>query len=158
MSIKDIKFNLLSLFREFLVYHHRSLEFRAKFFAAIISVNTQIDEQIYDKLRQIALEIYGHDEKRIELLIRAVKEYVKKIVINNGLYLDELIKDLDRTMRRNRRYIQKINLNHLRRIQNKDDEDVKLIQQRIIEFAQGHIDSFKEEESKRSRKKVIKKD
>lgn len=139
MSFKKIKLNLLSAFRELFVYHHRSLEFRAKFFAAMIASNPNTNEQIYDTLKKIALEIYGHDEKRIEVLIRTTKEYVKKILTENGLNLDELILDLDKIIKNNRKYAKKINLNHLRRLQTKENENIMITQQRIIEFAQLKI-------------------
>ncbi len=142
MKLKNIKLGFLSMFRELFVYHHRSLEFRAKFFAAIISVNANNDEETYNKLRKIALEIYGHDEKRIEILINVTKEYVQKIHHDNGLTLDEIIIDLHKIMKENKKYIKKINLNHLRRLQNEDDEDILLTQQRIIEFAQEKISSL----------------
>ena len=44
----DIKCKFLSLFREFLVYHHRSLEFRAKIFAAIISAKLNPEEDDFE--------------------------------------------------------------------------------------------------------------
>ncbi len=139
MSLKEFKINLLSCFREFFVYHHRSLEFRAKFFAAMICSNPDADESIYDDLRKIAVEIYGHDEGRIEILVRTTKEYVDKVITNNGLNLDELIFDIDKIIKDKRRYISKINLNHLRRLQNQENEGVNLTQQRIIEFAEFEI-------------------
>ncbi len=142
MLFKSIKHSFLSSFRQHFVYHHRSLEFRAKFFAAMICVNPEIDESIYEKLRKIGLEIYGHDEKRIEILIRVTKEYVQKVILNNGLSLDELIFDLNRIMRDNKKFIKKINLNHLRRLQNKENEDILITQQRILEFAQEKISSL----------------
>ncbi len=139
MKFKDIKLGFLSVFREHFVYHHRSLEFRAKFFAAIISANPDTGEETYDCLRKIALEIYGHDEKRIEILIKVTKEYVEKIINDNGLKLDELIFDLNKILKNNKKFVKEINLNHLRRLQVKDDESIMLTQQRIIEFAQDKI-------------------
>ncbi len=139
MTLKDIKHGFLSVFRQHFVYHHRSLEFRAKFFAAMICANDNVNDLVYEKIRKIGLEIYGHDEKRIDILIRVTKEYVQKVVYDNGLRLDELIFDLNSIMKDNKKFIKKINLNHLRRLQNKDDEDVFITQQRIIEFAQEKI-------------------
>lgn len=139
MSFKELKLDLLSIFRELFVYHHRSLEFRAKFFATMISANHEVDESVYEILKKIASEIYGHDERRVEVLVRTTKEYVKKVITDNGLSLDQLIFDLDNIIKKNGRYVNKINLNHLRRLQNKSDEDIKLVQQRIIEFAEFEI-------------------
>lgn len=139
MSFKELKLDFVSIYREIFVYHHRSLEFRAKFFAAIISANKEVDESVYDTLKKIAVEIYGHDERRVEVLVRTTKEYVKKVITENGLNLDQLIFDLDNIIKKHGRYVNKINLNHLRRLQNKDDEDIKLVQQRIVEFAEFEI-------------------
>lgn len=139
MSLKDIQLNFLSLFRELFVYHHRSLEFRAKIFAAIICINPQVDEKIYDTVKKIGEEIYGRDKKRTEILVRTTKEYVKKVSTNNGLNLDELIIDIDKIVKNNKRYVNKINLNHLKRLQEKEENDIKLVQQRIIEFAESQI-------------------
>ena len=50
----DIKCKFLSLFREFLVYHHRSLEFRAKIFAAIISAKLNPEEDDFANLYAIS--------------------------------------------------------------------------------------------------------
>lgn len=158
MGIQDLQLSLLSVFREFFVHHHRSLEFRAKLFAAIIAANgDEIDEKVYEKLKKIGMEIYGHDAKRIAILVRITKEYVKKIITKNELNLDELIKDLEYTLRKIRRYAKKINLNHLRRIQNQDNEDVKIIQQRIIEFAELRIEQYEQEEEEKRAKKERKK-
>ncbi len=139
--MKDTWLAFLSIFRELFVYHHRSLEFRAKFFAAVISADPNANTQTYNILKKIALEIYGHDEKRIEILIKVTKEYVQKIHYDNGLRLDEIIFDLNKLMANNKKFIKKINLNHLKRLQNKEDEDVMLTQERIIEFAQAKIDT-----------------
>lgn len=139
MSFKDLKLDLLAIFRELFIYHHRSLEFRAKLFAAMIAANPNTDESIYEILKKIAFEIYGHDERRVEVLIRTTKEYVKKIVTDNGLNLDQLIFDIDKIIKSNKHYVTKINLNQLRRLQDKNDDEIKLIQQRIIEFAEFEI-------------------
>ena len=55
----DIKCKFLSLFREFLVYHHHSLEFRAKIFAAVISAKLNPEEDDFANLYDISSEIYG---------------------------------------------------------------------------------------------------
>lgn len=139
MSIKEIKLRFLAFFREFFVYHHRSLEFRAKLFAAMIVANKQEDEGAYEILEKIGKEIYGNDGNRVEMLIRTTKEYVKKVTTYNNLNLDELILDIDNSIKKNKRYINKINMNHLRRLQNKHDNKALLTQQRIIEFVESEI-------------------
>lgn len=139
MSIKEIKLRFLAFFREFFVYHHRSLEFRAKLFAAMIVANKQEDEGAYEILEKIGKEIYGNDGNRVEMLIRTTKEYVKKVTTYNNLNLDELILDIGNSIKKNKRYINKINMNHLRRLQNKHDDKALLTQQRIIEFVESEI-------------------
>lgn len=144
MGLKELELNFLSLFRELFVYHHRSLEFRAKLFAAMISVDPNTKDSIYEVVKNIGLEIYGRDKKRVEILVRTTKEYVKKVVTNNGLNLDELIFDIDKILKNHQRYAKKINLNHLKRLQEKDDNEIKLVQQRIIEFVQAQILQYTE--------------
>lgn len=139
MSIREVKLSFLSFFREFFVYHHRSLEFRAKLFAAMIAADENSDESVYEILQNIGKEIYGNDENRVEMLIRTTKEYVDKIVTDNNLDLDEIILDIDKSLRRNKQYINKININHLKRLQVKDDEETMLTQQRVMEFAESEI-------------------
>ncbi len=152
MIFKSIKLSLLSLFRELFVHHHRSLEFRAKLFAAIISAHQDENEESYGILKNIATQIYQNDEGRAEILLRTTKEYVKKVITNNGLNLDELIFDINNIIKKNQRYVSKINIDHLKQLQSQDNEEVALLQQRIIEFAQFEI----HQKDLRSRKKIKK--
>ena len=54
MSIfKSIKRAVRKMFREFLVYHHSSLEYRAKILTLIVSANGEITDCEKDKLQDI---------------------------------------------------------------------------------------------------------
>ena len=143
MSLKSIKTFFLSFFRELFVYHHTSLEFRAKLFASMIATNKIDDDCEYKTLKQIAKEIYD-DEYRVDVLVHTTKEYVDKIIKNNSLDIDHLLLDIDKQLKKNRRFINKINMNHLRIFYAcSGDEDVVLLQTRILEFYESEINSKK---------------
>jgi len=144
MSLKSTKTFFLSFFRELFVYHHTSLEFRAKLFASMIASN-QIDNSCeYVMLKKIAKEIYKDDEYRVDVLVHTTKEYVSKIIQNDSLDIDHLILDIDRELKRHKRFIDKINMNHLRSFYAcNGDEDTILLQTRILEFYESEIKSRK---------------
>ena len=108
----DIKCKFLSLFREFLVYHHRSLEFRAKVFAAIISAKLNPEEDDFENLYDISSEIYGGDENRKRQAIRANKNYALKI-----------------------------DFEHLRRLIDADEYE-GLVQQRVYDFLLYEVKTY----------------
>lgn len=141
MGFKEAKSQFLSVFRELFVYHHTSLEFRAKLFAAMIASNEAADHCEYDALKEIAKEIYGDDEYRVEVMVRTTKEFVNKIVKHNILSLDELLLDIDKELRLHKRYIQKVNMEHLNRLKCHHDEDTGTVQDRILEFFEAEIKS-----------------
>ena len=123
----NFKNHLLSVFREVFIPHHRSIEFRAKIFAAMLLAKKKQTDEDYDVIKDIAGEIYPGDEQRI------VKEYILKAKTYKGLNLDSLLKEIDRDIKNNKKYIKKIDFSHLRRLIGDDDEDA-LIQQRVYEF------------------------
>ncbi len=139
MSFKAIKSQFLSIFRQIFVYHHRSLEFRCKLFAAMIVANAEAQACEYEVLKEIAKEIYGEDEYRIEVMIRITKEYVSKVIIYNSLNLDELLLEIDNEMKLHKRFVNKINLDHLQRFMCESDENSNLTQKRILEFFESRI-------------------
>ena len=149
MSFKNTKILFLSFFRELFVHNHRSLEFRAKLFASMIASNKADNEKEYDILRDIAKEIYKNDEYRIDVLIHTTKEYVDKIVENNSLDIDCLILDIDKKLKKHKRYVGKINMNHLRSFYDSSgDEDSVLLQTRILEYYEAEINSRKKQKGK----------
>ncbi|MCD8213205.1 MAG: hypothetical protein LUC34_04025 [Campylobacter sp.] len=128
-----VKFHFLSTFREFLVYHHKSLEFRAKIFASIISAKFDPDEDDFYTLTDIANEIYDNDQTRRDFLIQTTREYVARIKKNDHITLDNLLLSIDKELKDHRRYAKKIDFSHLRRLMSGCEEEI-LVQQRVYEF------------------------
>lgn len=142
MSLKKFKSAFLSFFRELFVYHHTSLEFRAKLFAAMISSNKNDNSCEYETLQELSEEIYKDDEHRVDVLVHTTKEYVNKIINNDSLDIDVLLLDIDKELRENKRFVEKINMEHLRRFNTcKDDEDTEILQTRILEFFESEVRS-----------------
>ncbi|QCD43835.1 hypothetical protein [Campylobacter mucosalis] len=127
------KFRFLSAFREFLIYHHKSLEFRAKVFASIIAAKLDPDEDDFDTLLDIASEIYDKDEDRKSFLVQTTKEYVSKVKKRDYITLDALLLSIDKDMKDHPRYAKKIDFSHLRRFINGCEDEV-IVQQRVYEF------------------------
>ena len=135
MILKKIKNYIYSFFREFLVFHHSSLEFRAKLLASMISVKSSIDECEKDTLESIANEIYKDDENRAEILVNTTMEYVKKVTEMNGLYIDDLILDIDKNLKKYPKFYQKIDIKSLKRfLKCKATTEEKLLRLRILEY------------------------
>ena len=129
----NFKNHLLSVFREVFISHHRSIEFRAKIFAAMLLAKKKQTDEDYDVIKDIAGEIYVGDEQRIGVLVSIVKEYILKAKTYKSLNLDSLLKEIDRNIKNNKKYVKKIDFSHLRRLIGDDDDDA-LIQQRVYEF------------------------
>jgi ABC-type Mn2+/Zn2+ transport system ATPase subunit len=128
-----------------MVYHNSSLEFRAKLFAAIIGANKKVDECEEKILEEVAREIYPDDEARANVLVLTTKEYVNKIIQNNGLDLNELILAIDHELKEVDRFCDKVDLERLQRflICTRDDEETTLTQQRILEFLAKELEDFR---------------
>ncbi len=143
--IKKLKIWFLTFFRDVFVYHNSSLEFRAKLFAAIIGANKKVDACEEKILEEVAREIYPDDEARADVLVRTTKEYVNKIVLNNGLDLNELILAIDHELKEVRRFCDKVDIEKLKRFLSctQNDEETLLIQQRILEFLSGELEDFR---------------
>ena len=131
------------MFRELLVYHHSSLEYRAKILTLMIASNGEICECEKQKLKEIAHSIYGEDQERAELLIDTVIEYHTKIITNNGLNFEDLIQLVERETREVPRFTQKIDMGLIMQLHEcMDNEEDSLFQQRIIEFLQSLKDEY----------------
>lgn len=140
---KSLKRNIMKMFRELLVYHHSSLEYRAKILTLMIAANGEICECEKQKLKEIAHSIYGDDQDRAELLIDTVNEYHEKIITNNGLDFEHLIHQVDVETREVPRFSQKIDMGLLMHLHEcMDSEEDILFQQRIIEYLQGLKDQY----------------
>ena len=136
--IKTFKRNVMKMFREFLVYHHSSLEYRAKILTLMISANGEICECEKQKLKEIAYSIYSDDQDRAELLIDAVNEYHTKIITNNGLDFEHLVQLVQRETKEVKRFCKKIDMELLMKLHEcMDSEEDILFQKRILEFLQN---------------------
>ncbi len=137
---KLFKRKITKMFREFLVYHHSSLEFRAKILTLMVSANGEICECEKQKLKEIAHAIYKDDQERADLLIDTVNEYHTKILTNNGLDFEHLIQIVAKEVKEVKRFCQKIDIGMLKQLQecvDENDEEEILFQQRILEFLQS---------------------
>ena len=128
-----IKLRFLSAFRDFFIYHHKSLEFRAKIFAAMISAKFDPDEDDFYVLNDIVSEIYENDQTRKDFLIQTVREYVARVKRSDRITLDTLLLSIDKDMKDHKRYAKKIDFSHLRRFMSGCEEEI-LVQQRVYEF------------------------
>lgn len=142
--LKSFKRNFMKMFRELLVYHHSSLEYRAKILTLMISSNGDICECEEQKLKEIVKSIYADDEERAELLMDTVNEYHTKIVTDNGLNFEDLIQLVARETKEVPRFVKKIDMSLLMQLHEcTDDEEDVLFQERIIEFLQTLKDEYK---------------
>lgn len=141
--LKSLKRTVQKMFREFLVYNHSSLEYRAKLLTLMVSANGEICECEKQKLKEIAHAIYSDDQDRAELLLGAVYEYHNKIITNNGLDFEHLIQLVVRETKSIKRFASKIDIGLFMQLHDcNDNEDDMLFQQRIIEFLQDLKDEY----------------
>jgi len=141
--LKSLKRTVRKVFREFLVYHHSSLEYRAKILTLMVSANGEICECEKQKLKEIAHHIYGNDLERAELLIDTVNEYHMKIITHNGLDFEHLIQIVEKETKNVSRFVSKIDIGLLRQLHDCiDDEEDALFQERILEFLQNLVDEY----------------
>jgi hypothetical protein len=133
--VKLLRRKVKKFFREFLIYHNNSLEYRAKVFTLVVAANGTITECEAQLLMQIACEIYKNDEERCEILVETVKEYFEKIVTHNGLDFEHLVFQVERETREVKRFSEKIDIDALMKFQECEmSEEEKLYQLRVIEF------------------------
>lgn len=131
------------MFRELLVYHHSSLEYRAKILTLMVSANGEICECEKQKLKEIAHRIYADDNDRAELLLDAVYEYHTKIMTNNGLDFEHLVLLVERETKEVKRFAQKIDMGLIAELHEcVEDEEDRLFQERILEFLQTLKDEY----------------
>lgn len=141
--ILNLKHYLYTGLREVLVYHHSSLEFRAKTFALIISANRYPGECAYALVHEAGMQIYK-DKGRANMLLLTTREYVEKVHKKNGLYIDDLVEDIRREVRQVPRFVSKIDISLLEPIvECSIDEDTSTYQIRMLDFLAG----LKEEKS-----------
>ena len=137
---KALKRSFLKMFRELLVYHNSSLEFRAKLLTLMVSSDGEMSECEKQKLKEIAHRIYSEDAERAELLVDTVKEFHTKIVTDNGLDFEHLVQQVAKEVKEVKRFCQKIDIGLLMELHDcidEEDEEERLFQMRIVEFLQG---------------------
>lgn len=128
-SLKNFFFNA---FRELFLYHHSSLEFRAKLFAVVIAADQDANECEFDLVKQAGMKIYS-DEDRSDTLVLTTREMVEKVLEKNGLDIDALIEDIIFDLKSVPRYALKIELAHLEPLLAcQDDPDITAYQQNIL--------------------------
>lgn len=137
-----VKHHFFSAFRELFVHHHGSLEFRAKVFALVIAADEGSNIEYYDKVKEIALNIYNNDAERANLLMLTTQEKVDKVKDENGLDIDTLISNIQQDLRVAPRYAKKIDSDQLKQlIKLTDDEDTISYQENILEFLENLKDT-----------------
>jgi len=130
----NLKHYLYTGLREVLVYHHNSLEFRAKTFAVIIAANRHPSDCDYNLVFDAGMQIYKETD-RANMLLLTTREYVQKVHKKNGLSIDDLIDDIRTELRQIPRYALKISPEQLLPLSECSvDEDTSTYQIRIIEF------------------------
>jgi len=140
-----LKYRLLNMFREFLVYHSSSLEFRAELMTLMIMSDGKIVECEEKLIKVIASEIYGDDKGRAQILSEAIHEYHTKIINRNGLVYNDLVSKIANDIKRTPRYASKIDIEKLSRFREcLDDEENQIFHDRVISFLQELKDKYGE--------------
>ncbi len=139
-----IKIRFLSFFRDIFVYHTNSLEFRAKIIASVVAIRNSINKCEEEHLYKLAYKTYKNDDARAKILIQITKEYISKIIEKNELDINSLIKNIDDTIKKSKKLVYKINIKELKKFLNctENDEEIHIIQKRIIEFLQSEIREY----------------
>ena len=133
--VKTLRRKVKKIFREFLLYHNNSLEYRAKVLTLVIGANGEMSECKEELLLQAACNIYKNDEERCEILVETVQEYFRKIITNNGLDFEHLVFQVEKETRDVKRFAQKIDIDALMKFQVCEmNEDDKIYQLRVIDF------------------------
>jgi len=142
-----LKHYLYTGLREIFVYHHNSLEFRAKTFALIIAANNNPQDCEYALVHDAGMQIYK-DEERVNMLLLTTREYVNKVHHSNGLNIDDLVEDIQNELRQVPRYAHKINIKALHPlVECSIDEDTSTYQLRMLEFLQNIKEEYTHERS-----------
>lgn len=140
--LRTIRNHFFSAFREIFVYHHTSLEFRAKIYAVMIASTDEPIHQFLPSLEEIASEIYAEPD-RAGTLVMTVREFVSAVQAKKTITEQALLSEIIQELRLIPRYAQKIEPEHLLRLQECTQEsDSKIYQKRIIEFLSERRNDF----------------
>ncbi len=138
--LNTLKRKTFNTFRELFIYHHNSLEFRAKLFALIIAVDGEGNDEIFEYVKHSGMAIYN-DEDRADTLLHTTQEIIAKVHNDNGLDEDLLVEDIVKEINNIPRFRKKINTEQLRQLlEFTEDNDIKSYQENILEF----LDNAKE--------------
>ncbi len=133
--LTKLKFKLLNMFREFLVHHSTSLEFRAELILLMIMSDGKIEQCEKNIIKEISEEIYGKDKDRARLLSETIHEFYEKVITKNGLEYTDLINKISTDIKRTPRFIHKIDIEQLSRFKSCiNDEEDRIFHDRIIDF------------------------
>lgn len=133
--LTKLKFKLLNMFREFLVYHSSSLEFRAELILLMVMSDNHIVECEEKIIKKIAAEIYGDNADRSRLLLETIHELHDKVLVKNGLDYTDLIMKITNDIKRTPRFVNKINIEHLKQFKVCiAEEEERIFHDRIIDF------------------------
>ncbi|SHO80812.1 hypothetical protein MNB_SV-15-461 [hydrothermal vent metagenome] len=142
--IQELKKQIIKMFREFLIYHNKSLEFRARIITLVIQVDNQNQDCKDRVLKAVAKATYPNDTRRANFLIDNVEENIDKILINNGLDYQHLIMRIEKQIKHNPKLIDKIDIPVLKLFkQCIEDEENLIYHDRVIRF----LENIKEEYS-----------
>lgn len=130
---------IISSFREIFLYHHRSLEFRAKILALMVASPMEYEKDCdIQTLQDVIKEIYPDDKKRQDVLMHTTKEYIYTLLKNPKTSYDDFIKDIDLEVRVKRELIKKIDIEQLKRFIRSDVcEERGFLQLRVYEFLES---------------------
>ena len=130
-----LRYKIINNFREFLVPHSKSLEFRAELLTLMILSNEKITNCEKSLIKDIALSIYGDNRGRAQVLYETVEEFHTKVRKNNGLEYNDLIKKITNDTKKNPRFAKKIDTELLDRFRQclGDDEEI-IFHSRLIDY------------------------
>ena len=145
-------FKFLSLFNDLLIPNHRSLNFRALIFAAMLVAKKNVTSSDYAAITQIASQIYGSDMRRCNALLHSVKDYVEKIQKKQGT-LDRMLGLIDSELISVPRYAKKIDFSHLRQLMIESDEEDAITQTQVYDFILSEVRRVEKKEQAKKKKK-----
>lgn len=142
--IRRVRNYFFNAFREIFVYHHSSLEFRAKIYALFIAGSNEPLSHYEQTLAGIALDIY-QQEDRANTLLMTVKEYIKSVQAKKHLGEEPLLIEVIKELRLVPRYALKIEPNHLEQLREcTHNQDSKIYQERLIDFLRQKRSDYEE--------------
>ena len=145
-------FKFLSLFNDLLIPNHRSLNFRALIFAAMLVAKKNVTSSDCAAITQIASQIYGSDMRRCNALLHSVKDYVEKIQKKQGT-LDRMLGLIDSELISVPRYAKKIDFSHLRQLMIESDEEDAITQTQVYDFILSEVRRVEKKEQAKASKK-----